>query len=116
MSGTEDESELTYNRSDLAREYGVSLVTVDNWVRRGCPHERRRNGRSDYLFRLHEVAQWRARQLAEDSQRRGKGRFLIPDAAAEWLTSLMMGFAQPFWWNVDLHGGTRARSQWPSTS
>jgi hypothetical protein len=94
----------TYNRSELAKKYGVSVQTVDAWTRRGCPHRQRKSGRRDYVFELWEVAKWRAAQLAEDSQRRGYsngGHRPIPDAAREWLDNIAIGQELLLPWLVD---------------
>jgi hypothetical protein len=51
----------TFNRTQLASKYGVSLQTIDSWTRRGCPYERREGG--GYVFKLDQVRIWRARAL-----------------------------------------------------
>ncbi len=43
------------NRSRLSRFLGVSLTTLDNWVRNGLPHVKA--GRS-LLFNISEVQEW----------------------------------------------------------
>lgn len=58
-------------KSELAKRYGVSTQAVDGWIRRGCPHGK--TGRS-YAFDPAEVAEWRAKRLAEESPRRGLRR------------------------------------------
>jgi phage terminase Nu1 subunit (DNA packaging protein) len=53
------------SRAELAKTFGVSLVTIDNWVRRGCPHlDRGANGRQ-WRFDTAAVARWRDRQKAD---------------------------------------------------
>lgn len=44
-----------WNRSQVAEEFGVSLVTVDDWVRKGCPHKR--VGKT-YVFAFADVVRW----------------------------------------------------------
>ena len=49
----------TVNRAALARMMGVSLPTIDDWQRRGCPVvESGDRGRS-YSFNVQEVIEWR---------------------------------------------------------
>ena len=51
----------TLNRAQLAETCGVSLVTVDNWVREGCPYIKRpgRKGVSQWEFSPAAVFEWR---------------------------------------------------------
>jgi hypothetical protein len=90
--------ESTYNRTELARAYEVSLQTIDSWTRRGCPHERRDGG---YVFRLSEVAPWRARQLSEGSKRNPTGWRPIPEGAHEWLGAMTIPQNYLLPWLVD---------------
>lgn len=53
-------------KRELARRYRVSVVTIDDWLRRGCPG--RRSGRT-FGFDLAAVAEWRAQDLANQQQR-----------------------------------------------
>jgi hypothetical protein len=51
----------TVNRAQLARMMGVSLPTIDDWQRRGCPvAETGGKGRS-YGFNVQEVIEWRVK-------------------------------------------------------
>lgn len=53
------------SRGDLAAIFGVSLPTVDTWVKSGCPFvERGGRGRA-WTFDTADVAEWR-RQVAAD--------------------------------------------------
>jgi phage terminase Nu1 subunit (DNA packaging protein) len=54
------------NRPQLATFFDVSLVTVDAWVRRGCPHKK--NGRN-YRFDCREVVRWRLRHTQDQAKR-----------------------------------------------
>ena len=58
----------TVNRAELAKLMSVSLPTIDDWQRRGCPvaHEGGK-GRS-YAFRVAEVITWR---LEDERRRKG---------------------------------------------
>jgi len=47
------------NRSKLAKVLGVSLTTLDNWVRNGCPHTKQ--GKS-VLFNPDDVQKWLSEQ------------------------------------------------------
>lgn len=55
------------NRGELAALLGVSLPTITNWSKRGCPFvERGGNGRS-WIFNTADVVRWR------EEQARGEG-------------------------------------------
>ena len=73
-------------KAALAEAYGVSLPTVETWLSRGCPHERR--GRR-YAFELDAVARWRAERLVQQSKPNRAGRLLSPEAK-KWLDDLML--------------------------
>ncbi|WP_444885988.1 terminase small subunit [Microbulbifer sp. PSTR4-B] len=47
------------NRNELAALLGVSLPTITNWIKKGCPYvERGGNGRS-WVFNTADVVRWR---------------------------------------------------------
>lgn len=48
------------NRSDLAKLHGVSLPTIDSWIRSGCPYVKKPDGISSrsWIFDSQEVYQW----------------------------------------------------------
>ncbi len=93
---------VTFNRSGLAKAYDVSPPAIDGWVRRGIPHRRRRDG--EYVFRLDDVREWRARQLSEDSRSRysgGSGRRPIPEDASKIVGGLMLAEDHIIPWKHD---------------
>lgn len=47
------------NKAQLAEFFEVSLATVDNWIRRGCPALQRGNRGTPWVFDLLSVAEWR---------------------------------------------------------
>ncbi len=50
------------NRSELAGLYGVSLPTVDSWVRRGMPYVTKGARGKEWTFDTAAVAEWHAEQ------------------------------------------------------
>lgn len=54
------------NRSDLAEINGVSMPTIDDWVRRGCPVVQRGGRGRAWQFNTADVRNWRE----DDKQRR----------------------------------------------
>ena len=53
------EQERWVSRHDVAEHAGVSLDTVDKWVREGCPSVKTGDGKSALRrFRLSEVDNW----------------------------------------------------------
>jgi phage terminase Nu1 subunit (DNA packaging protein) len=56
------------NRSGLAAVFGVSLPTVDAWVRAGCPFDQRGGvGGQQWEFDTADVARWREQRAADDA-------------------------------------------------
>lgn len=53
------------NRSDLADTFGVSLPTVDDWVRNGCPWVQRGGRGVEWVFDTAAVARWLRDKAAE---------------------------------------------------
>lgn len=51
--------ERTGNKADLANWFGVSLTTVDQWLRRGCPFLDRGERGKQWRFDFLAVAKWR---------------------------------------------------------
>lgn len=47
------------NKADVAGWFGVSLVAVDGWIRRGCPAVQQGKKGTPWVFDLLEVAEWR---------------------------------------------------------
>lgn len=56
------------NLKALARAFGVSQVTVRNWIDRGVPCQKTGKG---YHFNLSEVIQWREKYLQDLQQKKG---------------------------------------------
>lgn len=55
------------NRTELAATFGVSLPTVDQWVRDGCPFDQRGAGRGKpWVFDTADVAAWREARARDD--------------------------------------------------
>src|SRR5438067_7033751 len=50
------------NIKQLAKKENVSVTTIANWVRKGCPAPRSKSGA--YRFVLKDVRRWRAENLA----------------------------------------------------
>jgi phage terminase Nu1 subunit (DNA packaging protein) len=59
-SGTISSSTLTRGlcKTEIAEAFGVSLPTVEAWVRRGCPVLQRGSRGKRYTFSLPEVTDW----------------------------------------------------------
>ena len=51
-------------KAEVARHFRVSLTTLDNWLRRGCPHSTERGHR---VFDLEAIELWRHLQDARNS-------------------------------------------------
>lgn len=49
----------TANKMELAELFGVSLPTVESWVRRGCPCEQKGSRGISWVFDIIKVAEWR---------------------------------------------------------
>lgn len=46
------------NRSGLAETFGVVTVTVDSWVKRGCPFVERGGRGKEWVFDTADIARW----------------------------------------------------------
>ena len=57
----------TLNRSELAAHHGISLPTVDSWVRRGCPAIERGSKGSNWKFDPVAVIEWRLKDAVEET-------------------------------------------------
>lgn len=55
------------NRSQLADVFGISLPTVDAWVRAGCPFDQRGGAGKEWAFDTADVARWREKRAAEEA-------------------------------------------------
>jgi hypothetical protein len=68
----------TVNRAQLAKLMGVSLPTIDDWQRRGCPvAETGGKGRS-YGFNVQEVIEWRVK---DERRRQGLSAAAVVNAS-----------------------------------
>lgn len=55
------------NRAALADFFGVSLVTIDNWVRGGCPVVTRGSRGVEWQFNTADVRKWREDEIRKES-------------------------------------------------
>lgn len=55
------------NRNGLAETFGVSLPTVDTWVRAGCPVVQRGGRGVQWVFNTADVAKWRMERAIKDA-------------------------------------------------
>lgn len=55
------------NRSQIAQVFGVSVVTIDAWVRKDCPFEKKGRNGAQYEFSLPAVITWRVEQLVSQA-------------------------------------------------
>jgi len=56
----------TLTRAELARQHGVALTTVDQWVKRGCPAEPPPKGGRGNRFNSRAVIEWRIAEAAPE--------------------------------------------------
>lgn len=90
------------NRTELATLFGVSLPTVDGWVRNGIPHHRPLGSRS-VMFNTADVANWlrdRAREEATgaapaDEQQLKRRKLLAETEEAELKLAKAKGEVAP---------------------
>lgn len=56
------------NKAGLAGVFGISLVTVEAWIRNGCPVEEKGAGKGKpWVFDTSDVAAWREKLAREDA-------------------------------------------------
>lgn len=55
------------NRTGLAEFFGVSMPTVDSWVRDGCPVVQRGARGVQWVFNTADVAKWRMERAVKDA-------------------------------------------------
>jgi Phage DNA packaging protein Nu1 len=77
------------NKTDLAREFGVSLQTVDQWLHKGCPVLGREG--AQLMFDSVRVTAWREARLAAGGELLGKSR-------ADITREVQAMFARCFLW------------------
>ena len=56
---------IELNRSDLSAHMGVSLPTIDRWVKEGCPVVQRGRRGVEWVFDLPEVIRWWGNRCVE---------------------------------------------------
>ena len=56
------------NKAETAEWFGVSVATVDAWLRRGCPYIQKGGPGKGWVFDLREVAQWYYGKGAQDTE------------------------------------------------
>lgn len=92
------------NRAELASVFGVSLPTIDVWVRNGCPFDVRGAGKGKpWVFDTADVAAWRERvasagkddEDAIDEGKLRKRRQLAETRLAELELAKAMGEVAP---------------------
>jgi len=55
------------NRAELAEVFGVSLPTVDAWVRAGCPFDHRGTSGKKWVFDTADVFRWREERAVQEA-------------------------------------------------
>lgn len=92
------------NRTELSDLYGVSLPTVDTWVRNGMPGVKVGAGKGGaWTFNTAEVAKWREQRAADeaagdtvaDEAALKKRKLFAETVAAEHETALKKGLVAP---------------------
>lgn len=58
------------NKVDLASIFGVSLPTIDQWLRSGCPFDQRGGLGREWQFAAGDVLRWRCERAAAISRRK----------------------------------------------
>jgi phage terminase Nu1 subunit (DNA packaging protein) len=71
------------NKALLAAWFGVSVPTVDSWLRRGCPYSQRGDKGNPWVFDLMEVARWRFGHVATPGDDRSP-EDLSPKERKDW--------------------------------
>jgi len=70
------------NKADVASWFGVSLTTVDQWLRRGCPYMQRGERGKQWQFDLLGVAKWK--YGAPDDDKDDDPEQLSPKERLDW--------------------------------
>jgi phage terminase Nu1 subunit (DNA packaging protein) len=55
------------NRKQLADVFGVSLPTIDAWLRAGCPFEQKGAAGKEWIFDTADVSRWREQRAADEA-------------------------------------------------
>jgi len=98
---TEDRDDGLLIKSELAKAFGVSTTTIDNWIRKGCPCVEKGSNGKPWKFNLAEVARWRELKARRSAQQ-WCGRHIRPGnpSSSPALTALLEE-------RPDLHNGIR---------
>lgn len=92
------------NRADLAAIFGVSLPTIDSWVKNGCPGVKSGIGKGGtWSFDTAAVARWREQRAADeaagdtvaDEAALKRRKLFAETVAAEHETALKKGLVAP---------------------
>lgn len=67
----------------LAEWFGVSVPSVDGWLRRGCPHVQKGDKGRPWVFDILEVARWRFGQAANPDETRSP-EDMSPKERKDW--------------------------------
>ena len=59
---------MLVNKAEAAEAFGVSIPTVDNWLRRGCPYRERGGKGSVWVLHVLDVARWRYEGAPQDQE------------------------------------------------
>lgn len=90
---TKTEKGQPLNRTEVAGYFGVSLTTVDNWVRNGCPQQQRGKQGVAALFNSCAVHTWLVNTAVEQATGKGKGA-AEPDGFKERLLAAQAEMAE----------------------
>jgi terminase small subunit / prophage DNA-packing protein len=55
------------NKADLASLHGVSLPTIDSWIRKGCPFTQRGSKGKEWQFDSAAIVEWLLTKAVEDA-------------------------------------------------
>jgi len=58
---------IEISKADLAQYVGVSLTTITNWVRQGCPYLAKGTKGKAWIFNSAEVMTWREEKIAQNA-------------------------------------------------
>ncbi len=60
------------NKSELSETFSVTIRTIDDWTRRGCPHTSKGRKGQGWGFSLPDVVKWRVEYLISTGSSNGK--------------------------------------------
>ena len=70
------------NKAEAAEWFGVSIPSIDGWLRRGCPYVQRGERGKQWVLDLHDMARWRF--AGSDDQPEEDPEKLDPKARLDW--------------------------------